>query len=84
MRSVDSRSAFLENYLRRNGGNVILCLVFVSYQKCFSTLSAAFLYGPAFGCFSACLAVRYFAVYSVLGSSIKQTSTTMATSAMAV
>ena len=38
----------------------------------FSALSAAFLYGRAFICFSACLAVHYFAVYSVLGSLIKQ------------
>ena len=39
----------------------------------FSALSAAFLYGRAFICFSACLAVHYFAVYSVLGSLVKQT-----------
>ena len=37
-----------------------------------------------FVCFSACLAVHYFAVYSVLGSSIKHTSTATSTSAMAV
>ena len=34
----------------------------------FSALSAAFLCGRAFVCFSARLAVHNFAVYSVLGS----------------
>ena len=34
----------------------------------FPTLSAAFLHGRAFVCFSARLAVYYIAVYSVLGS----------------
>ena len=33
----------------------------------FSALSAAFLYGRAFVCFSARLALHDFAVYSVLG-----------------
>ena len=37
-----------------------------------------------FVCFSARLAVHYFAFYSFLGSRIKQTSTATATSAMAV
>ena len=50
----------------------------------FSSFSAAFSYGHAFVCFSARLAVHYFAVYSVLGSKIKQTSTATATSKMVV
>ena len=50
----------------------------------FSAFSAAFSYGRAFVCFSARLAVHYFAVYFVLGSKIKQTSTATATSKMVV
>ena len=38
----------------------------------FSTLSAVFLFGRAFVCFSAPLAVHYFGVYSVLGSFSKR------------
>ena len=47
-------------------------------QELFSALSAAFLHGQAFVCFSACLAVHYFAVYLVLASLIKQTLTATA------
>ena len=47
-------------------------------QELFSALSATFLYGQVFVCFTACLAVHYFAVYSVLASLIKQTLTATA------
>ena len=56
------------NYLRNNDGNVILYGLVSFHTEDFSSLSAAFLCGRAFVCFSAGLAVHYFAVYSVLGS----------------
>ena len=77
---------FSRNYLRRKGGDVILD-VLVSFKfipKMFSSLSAAFLHGRAFACFSARLAVHYLAVYSVLRSLIKQNTTAMTTSTMVV
>ena len=54
------------NYMRKNGGNVIL-YVLVSFHT--GDVCAV----GHLVCFSARLAVHYFAVYSVLGSSIKQT-----------
>jgi len=50
----------------------------------FSALSAASFVEPGFRLFCVRLALHYFAVYSVLGSLIKQNSTVMATSKMAV
>ena len=50
----------------------------------FSALSAVFLFGGAFVCLCALLAVHYLAVYSVLGSLIKQSLTAPATSIKAV
>ena len=50
----------------------------------FSALSAVSLFGRAFVCFCALLAVPYLAVYSVLGSLIKQSLTATATSIKAV
>ena len=70
------------SYLRENGGKVILFVWFRFIPEMFSACSAASLYGRPFVCLSACLAVHYFAVYMVLESLIKQTST--ATSTMAV
>ena len=65
---VDSRSDFLE-LPEKNGGNVIL-YVLVSFHTgdVFCTLSRLFVIVGHFVCFSARLAVHYFAVYSVLGS----------------
>ena len=57
---------------------------FVSYRRCFMHSQPLFCAGRALVCFSARLAVHYFAVCLVLGSYIKQTSTATATSAMAV
>jgi len=61
------------NYLRRNGGNVIL-YVLVSFhtREVFCTLSRLFFW-PGFRLFCARLAVYYFAVYWVLGSIIEHT-----------
>ena len=72
------------NYLRQNGRNVI-SYVLVSFhtRDVFCTLSRLFV-RPGFRLFCGRLAVHYFAVYSVLGSLIKQTSTVTATSTMAV
>ena len=53
-----------QNYLRKNGGNVMFWLRFM--PEMFSALSAAFFAVGHFVGFSACLAVHYFAVYSVL------------------
>ena len=50
----------------------------------FSALSAVFLFGRAFVCFCARLAVHYLAVYSVLGSLIKQSLTATKTSTKVV
>ena len=47
-------------------------------QELFSALSAVFLYGQAFVCFSACLAVHCFAFSSILASLMKQTLTATA------
>ena len=75
---------FPRNYLRRNGGNVIL-YVLISFQSrnVFCTLSRLFV-RPGFRLFCARLAVNYLAVYSVLGSLIKQTLTATDTSTMTV
>ena len=66
-RCVDSRSDFLE-LPEKNGGNVILCFGFVSYRRCILHSQPPFCAVGHFVCFSARLAVHYFAVYSVLGS----------------
>ena len=81
---MDSRSDFLE-LPEKNGGKVIL-YVLVSFHTgyVFYTLSRLFCAVGHFVCFSARLAAHYFAVYSVLGSSMKQILTATATSAMAV
>ena len=75
------------NYRRQNGENVILYGLiwfnFVLWQRYFSALSAVFLFGRAFVCFCARLAVHYLAV-SVLGSLIKQSLKAKATSTSAV
>ena len=65
---MDSRSDFLK-LPEKNGGNVIL-YVLVSFHTgdVFCTLSRLFVIVGHFVCFSARLAVHYFAVYSVLGS----------------
>ena len=65
-RCVDSRSDVLETTWEDNGGNVILFLFWSRFiPETFSAFSAAFLCGRAFVCFSARLAVHYFAVYSL-------------------
>ena len=72
------------NYRRRNGGNVIvhvLISLHSRYAPC--TLSRLFV-RPGFRLFRGRLAVHYLAVYSILGSLIKQSLTTTATSTMAV
>ena len=75
---------FSRNYLRRIGGNIILYeLVSFHTRDVLCTLSR-FLYDWAFVCFSDCLAVHYFAIYSVLGSLIKKTSTPSATASITV
>ena len=61
-----------------------VCFGFVSYWRCFLHSQPPFCVIGHFGCFSVRLAFHYFAVYSVLGSLIKQTSTATVTSAMAV
>ena len=54
---------FSRNYWRRNDRNVILHVLISFYTSdVFCTLSRL-LHGWAFDCFSACLAVHYFAVY---------------------
>ena len=65
---VPSSYDFLE-LPEKNGGNVIL-YVLVSFHTgdVFCTLSRLFCAVGDFVCFSARLAVHYFAVYSVLGS----------------
>ena len=70
------------NYLRRNSGNVIL-YAFISFRSrdVFCTLRCLFV-RPGFRLFSTSLTVHYLAVYSVLGSLIKQTSAAMATMAV--
>ena len=60
------------------------CFGFVSYQRCFLNSQSPFCAVGHFVCFSARLAFHYVAVYSVLGSLIKQTSTATVTSAIAV
>ena len=52
-----------------------ICFGFVSYRRCFLHSQPPFCAVGHFVCFSARLAAHYFAVYSVLGSKIKQTST---------
>ena len=69
MQCMDSQSDFLENtcekkWLERH----FICFGFVSYQKCFLHSQPPFCAVGHFNCFSVCLAVHYFAVYSVLGS----------------
>jgi len=72
------------NYLRRNGGNVILHVLISFYSRnVFCTLSRLFV-RAGFRLFCARLAVHYLAVYSVLGNLIKLTLTATATSTMAV
>ena len=73
-----------QNHLRRNGGNLILC-VLISFhgRDVFCTLSSLFV-RPGFRLFCARLAVHYFAIYSVLGSLNKRTLTATAASTMAV
>ena len=70
------------NRLSREG--YFICFGFVSYHRCFCAGSTAFLCGRAFVFVSARLVVHYFVAYLVLGSFIKQTSTAMPSSTMAV
>ena len=56
------------NYLRRNGGNVIVyVLISFNSRDVFGTLSCLFV-SPGFRLFCARLVVHYLAVYSVSGS----------------
>ena len=74
------------NYRRRNGGNVIVhVLNWFHNRDVLCTLTRLFV-RPGFRLFCARLAVHYLAVYSVLGSVIKQnsTATTTATNTVAV
>ena len=67
-----------------NGGNVIIYVLISFHSRdvpC--TLSRLFV-RPGFCLFCARLAVHYLAVYSILGSLIKQSLTATATSTMAV
>ena len=58
-----------ETACRKNmAGTSFYMFWFRFIPEMFSALSAAFFYGRAFVCFSARLALHYFAVYSVLGS----------------
>ena len=68
VRCVDSRSEFLKTTLEEIAGTSFYMFGFRFVPERFSALSAAFFYGRAFVCFSARLAVHYFAIYSVLGS----------------
>ena len=83
-RCVDSRSDFLELPEKKWRERHFICFGFVSYRRCFLHSQLPFYVVRHFVCFSARLAVHYFAVYSVLGSPIKQISTATTTSAMAV
>ena len=64
-------------------GTSFICFDFVPEQRCFLNFQPS-LCPPGFLLLCAHLAVHYFAVYSVLGSLIKQTLTATATSTMAV
>ena len=68
MRCVDSRSEFLRATREEMVGTSFYMFWLRFIPEMFSAHSAAFFYGRAFVCFSARLAVHYFAVYSVLGS----------------
>ena len=74
------------NYRRRNWGNVIyICFNFISDSRdVLCTLSRHHFVQPEFRLFCARLPVYYLAVYSVLGSLIKQSLTETATSTVAV
>ena len=70
------------NYRRQNDGNVIVYVLISFHSRdVLCTLSRLFV-RPGFRLFCARLADHYFAVYSVLGSLVKQNLT--ATSTMAV
>jgi len=72
------------NYLRRNGGNIIVYVLISFHSRdVFCALSRLFV-RPGLRLFCVRLAVHYLALYSVLGSLIKQTLTATATSTMAV
>ena len=58
------------NYLKQMAGRSFYMFWFRFIPEMFSALSAAFLCGQAFVCFSAGLAVHYFAVYSVLAGKL--------------
>ena len=66
-----SRSDFLETTLEEMAGTSFYMFWFHFIPGMFSVLSAAFFYGQAFVCFSARLAVHYFAFYSAVRELIK-------------
>ena len=72
------------NYLRRNGGNIIVYVLISFHSRdVFCAVSRLFV-RPGLRLFCVRLAAHYLALYSVLGSLIKQTLTATATSTMAV
>ena len=75
---------FSRNYPRRIGGNIILYVLVSFHTKEVLYTLSCFLYDWAFVCFSDCLAVHYFAIYSVLRRLIKQTLTPTATASITV
>ena len=81
MRCVDSLSEFLETTEDEMAGTSSYVLISFHSRDLLCTLSRLFVQ-PGFRFFCARLAVHYLAVYSVLGSLIKQSLRATATSTM--